>query len=554
MTQKPPDIQEPQEPRGEGGVFRRLFSALNAASLALLGGGILALVAALLTALLLPNLASYTLTLGALGLFLLLLFLVIAFQSVKTAFLGRRGRYGSNAIVMVLAFAGLMVLANVIAARNTYRMDVTASREFSLAQQTLDVLKRLDQPVEAVGFFTPTDPTLSRLQDQAENLLREYRYQSPKFTYRFVDPDAQPGVARQYDIKSTDDYGSVVFAAGTRRQKVPASNLAEQDFTGALLRVTGKELKKVVFLAGHDERDPSSFIETGAGNAVRGLQLDNYEVSAVNLTADPDAATKLGSAAVLIAAGPKKDLLDPEKKLLEDYLGRGGKLLLLADPNPPPSFVDILKKWGVDVMPGTAVDQASYAVPDVTAPAVQRSQYLFDRITASLDTTFFPAATSFKSLIKEPKPSDTVKLTPIAVTSTRSWMAQNAQKPDLDIQRGDLLGPLVIAVAVEGTAPLGSPAPAATSGAQTRTRIIAIGDSDFATNQYFYSLGNSDLFLNSVNWLSEEETLISIRPKPAGIRLIVLTQLEFRYILWSSIALLPLVLVVVGGIVWWRRR
>ncbi|MEK7682004.1 MAG: hypothetical protein AAB369_04170, partial [Chloroflexota bacterium] len=122
-----------------------------------------------------------------------------------------------------------------------------------------------------------------------------------------------------------------------------------------------------------------------------------------------------------------------------------------------------------------------------------------------------------------------------------------------DIQRGDLLGPLVLAVAVEGSAPLGSPAPAP-SGQQTRTRIIAIGDSDFATNQYFYSLGNSDLFLNSINWLAEDETLISIRPKPAGIRLIVLTQLEFRYILWSSIALLPLVLVGVGGIVWWRRR
>ncbi|MEK7215880.1 MAG: GldG family protein, partial [Chloroflexota bacterium] len=312
--------------------------------------------------------------------------MVIAFRTVKTAFLGRSGRYGSNAVVMAFAFAGLMVLANIIAARNTYRMDLTASKQFSLAQQTVDLLKRLDQPVEAVGFFTATDPVLSRLQDQSESLFKEYHYQSSKFTYRFVDPDAEPGVARQFDIKGTDDYGSVVFASGTRRQKVPASNLTEQDFTGALLRVTGKELKKIVFLAGHDERDPISFIETGVGEATRGLQRDNYDVQALNLTADPAAPNKLNSAAVLIIPGPKKDLLEPEKKILEDYLRQGGKLLILLDPNPPSSFVDILKKWAVDVLPGTVVDQISFAVPDVTAPAVQRSQYLFDRITASLDT------------------------------------------------------------------------------------------------------------------------------------------------------------------------
>ncbi|MBI4308031.1 MAG: GldG family protein [Chloroflexi bacterium] len=553
MTQKPVG---PQEPHGVGARLKQAVGLLNAASLGLLIAGGLSFVAALLTVLLLPDLRSYTLTLAALGLFLILLFVVVAFRSVKTAMLGRRGRYGSNAAIMAIAFAGIIVLANVIAVRNPYRMDVTASKQFSLAQQTLDVLRRLDQPVEAVGFF---DPSLSQIQGQAESLLKEYRYHSSRFTYRFVDPDAEPGVARQYEIRGQEDYGSVVFATGIRRQKIPISNITEQDFTGAILRVTGKELKKVRFLAGHDERDSDSFLETGVGEAKRGLQRDNYDVSTVNLTADPEAPKKLADTAALVIAGPRKDLLDQEKKPLEDYLRQGGKLLVLLDPDPPQSVVELLKKWAVDVQPGTVVDQLSFATPDVTAPAVQRAQYLFDRITGTLDTTFFPAATSFKSLIKEPKPSDTVRLSPIAVTSRQSWMAQDAKKPNFDLQRGDIQGPLVLAVAAEGSAPWGEKkeeaTPASTApSAPVRTRIVVIGDSDFATNNYFYSLGNSDLFLNSVSWLAEEETLISIRPKPAGIRLMILTQREFRYVLWSSIALLPIVIAVVGGIVWWRRR
>ena len=85
-------------------------------------------------------------------------------------------------------------------------------------------------------------------------------------------------------------------------------------------------------------------------------------------------------------------------------------------------------------------------------------------------------------------------------------------------------------------------------------RLVVIGNSAFATNQWAGLQRNGDLFLNTVNWLAQDEDLISIRPKSATNRRVILTETQQRELFWLSLIFLPGIVIVSGALLWIRRR
>ncbi|OGO06067.1 MAG: hypothetical protein A2Y60_04950 [Chloroflexi bacterium RBG_13_54_9] len=504
---------------------------------------VLAFLAAAFIYVLLPELRSSVWTLLALGGLFLLLFLIGAFNQIKVALLGRRGRYSTNTTVMIVAFALIAVLVNFVGYRNHKRFDVTAAGQFTLSRQTLKILEDLKQPVNATGFFALGDV----VQDVADDLLGEYAFHSNKFTYDFIDPDAQPAIARQYEIK---EYETIIFESGERRQQVTVDGITEQGFTAAILKVTGTVQQKVYFLSGHGERDIANFAGDGYSYVKAGLEGDNYQVEVLNLAVTPEVPS---DCTVLVIAGPQKPLLEQEMAPIAQYLERGGTAIILVDTTQALGLDGILAKWGVALGKGSIVDESSFVNPDIGTPLVPRTQYYYTTITQYLDATFFPEATSVSSILTEKQEeAGTITIFPLAETSQNSWLETEltpGQTPQFDDGK-DVKGPLYLAVMAEASAPLGG---TPVEGGKS-TRLVVFGDSDFASDRYFYSLGNSDMFLNSVNWLAETEELISIRPKPSQYRMLVVSQRVWRWIYLSSIGLLPLAVAVLGGISWWRRR
>lgn len=547
-----------------GGGFSALVAALRGLSLVLAGVGVLALIASVPLYLLVSELANTAIVLAAVGVLFLLVALLSTLGQVSTALVGRRGRYGSNTAIMVVAFLGVAVAANFLGIRQNYRLDLTVNREFSLSAKTIKVLEELKAPVHALAFLEPGDPTM----DTTENVLKEYTHRSPRFTYEMVDPTSKPAVARQYEVTQ---YGTVVFdseghratvasqvevpmpdpSTGQTTPRMAPNPTLEQDVTAAILKVTGLKQKRVYFLTGHGEANIyDAQGQEGYGLASQGLIPDNYEVANLSL-----ATVQMipEDAAALIAAGPRQDLLAQEKPLLEDYLKRQGKLLLLADPATPASWGEIIAPWGLALSRGRVIDRQSYAYPDVASPAVQRNQYLLGPVTKSLDTTFFPNARAVDiTFLNATEKPETVQVVDLGLTTRSSWLEMDSGEPKFDAGM-DTPGPVVLVALVEATAPVGEKLPPG-QVPEKRTRLVVAGNSAFASNQFFYSLGNSDLFLNSVNWLTEEEELISIRPKPFAFRRLVVTQRAWNWILYSSIAFLPLLVAVGGAFTWWRRR
>ncbi|MFW5836021.1 MAG: GldG family protein [bacterium] len=462
---------------------------------------------------------------------------IVDFRRMRRALASGRGRFGVSTSVAVSLFLGIVLVVNAISVSQHLRFDFTGLDQYTLSSRTKDALAELDSDVEVVTLFTPAVSLTVR--DYARNLLDEYLVHTNAITVRHVDPELEPDVARRYGLDQSDArVGVVIFRSteGERRIRGPRVTAeAEHAFTSAIFEVTGRSRKTVYYVIGHGEQ-PLATEYSAAGEGL----LDNlFEVEQIDLAR---AGTIPEDAAALVIAGPRQPLAASERALIDDYLVDDGSLLLLLDPNPPASFRALVSDWGVRVEDGAIIDPESFVAPFRSSPLVDESRNAF-----RVDATVFPGATAMLPRAERP---DGVQIEPIAWTTDRAWLEQTSEPGDEATfdEDNERAGPLAIAVAIAaGSADVSSPADAT-------TRIIVAGDSDFAGNRNFRNEGNSAFFLTAVNWLTAGEELVQIDRRPLVTRRLLLTPEQVRFLHFSSIGLLPLLLLIAGGYVWWRRR
>ena len=250
----------------------------------------------------------------------------------------RNTRYGLNTIVAILLVLGVVGFVEALAARHSARLDLTENRRNSLSPQTIQLLKALKTDVNAVAFFRSDQPG-KRI---AEDLLKQYaRHADGKLTWKVVDPDREPALARRYAIES---YGTVVLETTTKSEKV--SDAEEEKLTNGLVKVTREGKRAIYVMQGHGEHEINNSERFGFTEAKGALERSNYEVKPLVLAREskvPD------DAAAVIMAGPKTDLFPPEFEALDAYVAKGGKLLVMANPFQNEGVKKWVAKYGVEL-------------------------------------------------------------------------------------------------------------------------------------------------------------------------------------------------------------
>jgi ABC-type uncharacterized transport system involved in gliding motility auxiliary subunit len=503
--------------------------------------GVASLLAGFVFRLVMPGLRYYAWGILALGVALLAAGAILDFRKVRGALGSKRGKFGIGTTVKISLFCGIILLINAVSVGTFYRFDFTGLAQFTLTSQTKEVLAELDEPVEIVNFFTPALP--AAITGYARDLLDEYQNYTDQLTVREIDPELNPDQARQYGIAGYGalygELGGITVLSSAEGQRhvfgLQIYAEAEHAFTSAILEVTGTLQKKVYFLTGHGEsRIASDYLD-----AKNGLRDNLFQVAELDLLRVRDIPSDAGA---LIIAGPQQDLGTNELEILKEYLVNGGRLFVLLNPNPPERLKALLAEWWVDVQEGTIIDPSSYVAPNQDTPLIPRTGNQL-----GLVEVYFPGAASLLPLW-EGLPEG-IELSPLVWTSGNSWLelsefSEKGPKFDkeTEIKGVNAIGVFVSTVPEEG------------DEESTGTRIVVIGDSDFAANQHFQNGNNSDLFLSSINWLTEGEEIISVDRKVLPIRRLILDPEEERFLHISSIGLLPLLLLLAGGYVWWRRR
>jgi ABC-type uncharacterized transport system involved in gliding motility auxiliary subunit len=485
------------------------------------------------------------------GLGCVVLYTLGQWRDIIDYFRSRNARYGAIASVSVLIFVAILIAANYLSFRQNKRWDLTKNQQYTLSDQTVTLLKNLDAPVKFLVFDKPTD------FDPFRTSLEGYKYQSPsKVDIEYIDMDKRPAEAVQ---RKVDAYGTVVIEYKGRVERV--NSPAEQDLTNGLVKVITGERKKVYFVQGHGEKDPDSTERLGYSGIKAALDRDNYEVTKIVLAQEKDVPA---DASVVIVAGPRTDLFQGEADMLERFLKKGGHVMVLLDPpedNDPPTPVtdELLKAWDFQAGKDVVVD-AQAANGDPTIPFA--SQYPSHAITARMNdiATAYPLARSITPIL--PASNGRAAVT-IIQSSPRSWAETDMKQVksgelEMNSDKGDKAGPVSIgAVTATNAVDAPKPDPAKTGTDQSRTpesRFVAIGDSDFGANYTIRVRGNSDLFVNAVNWLAQQENLISIQPKPPSDSRLTISPQQIVAVFWMSILVVPAIVFGTGVYTWWRKR
>ena len=510
-----------------------------------------------------------------------LIYLSISLKDVKSSIFGRRGRYGLNTTIIFLIIIVILTLGNILifwATNKTdppqwLRTDTTATKQFLLEDQVVKILENIKEPIKITGFFTKDTAADSAALRNTEDLLIELKRRSTKYplSYEIVDPELDPTIANEYKINRFP--ALAIEGTETRRTetvyglnpKVTSRVFSEQDIVTGLIIVNQIAQKKIIFISGHSERDITDISDPdGYGLAGSALVRENYIIHNETIQELGQRLSFEDPAelpAVVVIPGAISELLPIEEPILREYASRGGSFVIMLEPNSSPdSIKGFLSRFGVAFGVGEAADVGSFVAPYPTFLQIKKSNGLlpYHPITSDFEVLYLPGSTHFAwSIDPETVPlfdenTPIIQQYSLASTSISSWAETDKDVIQYDLEK-ELSGPLPVSVLVSAFGELSTNINNK-ADQNSKTNIVLIGDVDFASNQYFGSANNADLFINSINWLAEDFELISIRTKTATTRKLFLTKNELDFVRWSGWLLMPVFITSFGFWQWWRRR
>jgi ABC-type uncharacterized transport system involved in gliding motility auxiliary subunit len=450
----------------------------------------------------------------------------------------RQTKYAAYATIYLLIVIAIVTVGNVLADRYNKSYDSTSNKRYSLSDQTAKIMKGLKQDA-TITYFNQTKDFR-----EGKDLLDQYANLSRKLQVKYVDPDKDPEVARAAGIRNL---GTAVVQIGAKHEE--AKSMTEEGITGAFIRDLKSTTRTVCFVSGSGEHQIDDSDREGFSQFKDLVGKDNYQTRTVDLLQKAEVPN---DCTTLVVAGPTRNYEQPEVDAIKKYVEGGGRAFFMLDPPlkigrseiaDNDALTNLLQSWGIDMQKDLILDlnpigQIAGLGPQVALVTKYASQPIVNEMKGT--ATGFPLARSL-----EIKNTDKTSVDKLFDTSSSSFATSNLSSPAVDVRDPkNKKGPLTIAAA--GTYNTGKE--------NSQGRFVIVGSSGWAANRFINFNGNNDLALNAINWLSSDEDLISIRPKPADDRRITMTRNQLGLVRATSQFTLPLVIVVAGVAVWWKRR
>jgi hypothetical protein len=474
----------------------------------------------------------------------------------------RMSAWVANALIAFAAIA-VVLAANVALYRHDVHFDMTREGRNTPPQQLTDVIDHLPAPLSLTYFYNAGDPNALAVRDLTEIATRNH----PLLTFRAIDLDKEPGLARDIGVHS---YNTAVLQAGDR--KVLVENVTDAARLGyAALRALRERPETICFVTGHGEAfrpTPAHFhyshVETLKGHDTPGagdvLVADPEQVDRLQLALNEIGFDMRGivtaetnsipsDCAVVAEIGPRTAFVPGEADLLAEYLKGGGRVLLLIDPlfQVDADFASrVLGTVGLSTDSAILIDPLNHFRTDPDKVAVP--YYPPHPITRRLALTVFPQVRPIHVV----QPPGGVNTSVLAASSQDSYRRPPSAAGGMTVAaNGQAVskvdrGAEALAVALEGVWPGAPP--------DKRFRLVVAGTSKFATNEYFPYVSNGELSVAMVRWLADDDATGNVAPQTYDLPQIVLTSRQMRDTFIALEVLLPLTTAFCGVLIWWRRR
>ncbi len=432
--------------------------------------------------------------------------------------------YRINVFLMLIFSFGILTFVNLISLKHYKRFDITKSKKYSISPQTKKIIQNLKQPVEIIAFYK------EKIDEKTKDILELYKSNSKFIKYKFIDPDRDVLTAKKYGITS---YDTILIKSGENYEKIYSKD--EKDITSAILKLTKKQKKKIYFTIGHGEKS----IDENLSQLKKYLDEENYQTGQTLILRDGIPI----DCDILAICGIKVDFNEKELEEIKNYIEKGKRLILFLEPGDFPNIKNFLDFYGIEIENDIIVDLASRRfLGDALSPLI--INYPYHEITKDFNLAcIFTTARSLN--LKGNLPSG-VKGDILAKTSNASWAEKNIKEIEtgkIKFDENDKTGPLPVACVVEKENKEG-----------LKARIAVFGDSDFITDKFINFSGNKDFVLNTINYLAEEEVLISIRPKKEENQPLILSSKSGKFIFLFPVFIVPVLITGIGSFIVIKRK
>ncbi len=432
--------------------------------------------------------------------------------------------------VFVILLLLLVFLLGYLAAQTRVQWDVSQNARNSLSEASLEILQKLQGPIQITAYATEQHIQFGDIRKIITDFIALYQRAKPDLFLTFIDPTEQPKLAQEAGVHAN---GEMVISFNDRREHLAVIN--EQAFSNVLMRLARAGDKLVVALSGHGERKLDGNANFDLGEFGRQLRKNGFISQQLNLAIEQEFPL---NASTLIIASPQVDLLSGEVDRLLNYVDRGGNLLWLVDQESLRGLLPLTEKLHLTLTPGVVVDpQAEQLKAPITfALGASYGQHV---ITNNFDyITVFPFARQIT--INENAEWRSISLVEAA---QQGWVETGDLEGEITYdQTMDVAGPVSIAVAL-------------TRNIQDREqRVVVVGSGHFLANTYLGNGSNLDFGINLINWLTDDEELMVIQPRATLDNSLMFSEFELTLMVMGFLILLPVLLLMSGLAIWWRRR
>lgn len=464
----------------------------------------------------------------------------------------KKGLLSSVAVVVVILAA---IAINVLITWKDYSVDVTSSKIYSISDQTKSILDSLDQDVTFYVINSESDAN-----DSYKKIWNEYKKHSSNIKIEYKDPELYPNFTADYvDSSESVNADSVIVVCGDKSRYISSDDYVNYSYgsdysytadslelesllTEAINYVISDETPVVYTLSGHGEKNFTTSVTSS-------FERDNYEVRSLNLLSQ---ATVPEDCAVLIINGPEKDLSNDEKTQIDSYMKNGGKIYIFLDAGVDDltNLYALMEEYNVGVSKGVVVETDSnmytqypiWLLPNIESSEATEAQYNSNVYVLA------PSAKGLTDLSTEEETADegetsenTCIVTPLLTTSENAYSKVDTTSSTIEKEKEDIDGPFHIAVSVSD---------------ENGGKMIVVGCTNMLedTIDAAVSGANTDFVMNGINYLTQQESKISIRAKDLTSETAIVPAFGQKMTLILSVFVLPLFLLIVGIVIVVRRR
>ena len=461
---------------------------------------------------------------------------------------------GSYSVVLSVIFVVIIVVVNLIvdAFPSTYtELDVSDQQLFSIGDQTKDFLKELDKDVTIyqIAQSGSEDEVVSKLLQKYEEASDHIKVEkkdpvvNPKFTSEYTDEEVSSNslIVVCEDRSKVVDYNNIYESSiDYNTYSYTTSGFdGEGQITSAISYVTSDNLPVLYTLDGHGEKSLDSTLQED-------IEKANIEIKSLNLLTEESVPE---DADCLMINSPSTDISEDERDAIIEYLENGGKAMIFSDytEESMDNFDAVLENYGVERVDGIVIegDAQHYAMqmPYYLLPDVSSAEAVSDFSSQG----YFVLAPYAQGIRQLDNVRDTLTIESLLTTSDEAYSKTDLNTETLEKTDEDIDGPFDIGVSITEKV-----------DDDKTTQIVYYSTANLMDSQINQMVagGNEQMITESLNWMcsTDEASTISIPSKSLEVSYLTVTAYDAAYWKICVMGLIPGVFLVVGFVVWLKRR